>query len=76
MLVVRSNFNHQEIRKQEKRIGRKASFKVGLAFMGATATGIRMLITELLTFGLMAIMTTMGGLGGYLMRARQSYDAL
>jgi len=65
----------KEIRKQEKRIGRKASLKVGLAFMGATAAGILMLITELLTFGLMTIMTTLGGLGGYLVRSRQSYDA-
>ena len=67
--------SHKEIRKQEKRIGRKASLKVGLAFMGATFAGIVMLITELFTFGLMTIMTTVGGMGGYLMRARQSYDA-
>lgn len=65
----------KEIRKQEKRIGRKASLKVGLAFFATTIAGVLMLITELFTFGLMTIMTTMGGLGGYLMRARQSYDA-
>lgn len=66
---------HKEIRKQEKRIGRKASLKVSLAFFGAIVAGIVMLITELVTFGLMTIMTTAGGLGGYLLRARQSYDA-
>lgn len=66
---------HKEIRKQEKRIGRKASFKVTLAFIGASAAGLLMLITELITFGLMTIMTTVGGLGGYLVRARQSHDA-
>lgn len=65
----------KEIRKQEKRIGRKASIKVGLAFFATTIAGVLMLITELFTFGLMTIMTTMGGLGGYLMRARQAYDA-
>lgn len=65
----------KEIRKQEKRIGRKASFKVSLAFVGTTAAGVLMLITELFTFGLMTIMTTVGGMGGYLVRARQSVDA-
>jgi len=67
--------SHKEIRKHEKRIGRKASLKVSLAFIGATIAGIIMLITELFTFGLMTIMTTVGGLGGYLVRGRQSYDA-
>jgi len=66
---------NKEIRKQEKRIGRKANIKVGLAFFAATIAGVLMLIIELFTFGLMTIMTTMGGLGGYLMRARQTYDA-
>lgn len=65
----------KEIRRTEKSIGRKASLKVTLAFMATTVAGILMLITELFTFGLMTIMTTMGGLGGYLVRARQSYDA-
>jgi len=64
----------KEIRKQEKRIGRKASLKVSLAFFGAAAAGVLMLITELITFGLMTIMTTAGGLGGYLLRSRQAYD--
>lgn len=66
---------HKEIRKQEKRIGRKASLKVGLAFATTAAVGVIMLITELVTFGLMTIMTTVVGLGGYLVRARQNYDA-
>ncbi len=67
--------SHKEIRKQEKRIGRKAGFKVTLAFVAASAAGVLMLIIELFTFGLMTIMTTAGGLGGYLIRARQTYDA-
>jgi len=65
----------KEIRKQEKRVGRMASFKVTLAFVGAGLMGVLMLITELVTFGLMTLTTTLGGLGGYLVRARQSYDA-
>lgn len=64
----------KEIRKQEKRIGRKASLKVSLAFIGATAAGILMVVIELFTFGLMTIMTALGGMGGYLVRARQSHD--
>jgi len=62
----------KQIKKQEKRVNRKAGIKVGLAFIGTTAAGVLMLITELFTFGLMTIMTTVGGLGGYLVRARQS----
>ncbi len=65
----------KEIRKQEKRIGRIASFKVSLAFIAASAAGVLMLIIELFTFGLMTIMTTVGGMGGYLIRARQTHDA-
>lgn len=38
----------KEIRKQQKRIGRNASFKVSLAFMGASMADITMLITDLL----------------------------
>jgi len=65
--------SHKEIRKHEKRIGRKASLKVGLAFFSATAVGVLFVITEFLMFGLMTITTSLGGLGGYLLRARQSY---
>jgi len=65
----------KDIRKHEKRINRKAGFKVSLAFIGASAVGVLMLIVELFTFGLMTIMTTVGGMGGYLIRARQTHDA-
>jgi len=67
--------SQKEIRKQEKRIGRKASLKISLAFFAATTAGILMLVIELFTFGLMTLMTALGGMGGYLVRARQSYDA-
>jgi len=65
----------KQIKKQEKRVNRKAGIKVSLAFIGTTAAGVLMLITELFTFGLMTIMTTVGGLGGYLVRGRQSLAA-
>jgi len=64
----------KDIRKHEKRVNRKAGFKVSLAFIGASAMGVLMLIIELFTFGLMTIMTTVGGMGGYLIRARQTHD--
>lgn len=67
--------SHKEIRNNEKRVSRIASLKISLAFIGAAMAGIIMVITELFTLGLMTIMTTVGGLGGYLVRARQSYDA-
>lgn len=66
---------HKEIRQSEKRISRAANFKVTAAFVAASAAGVLMLIIELFTFGLMTIMTTVGGMGGYLVRARQSYGA-
>jgi len=65
----------KQIRKEERRVNRKAGFKVSLAFIGASAVGVLMLIIELFTFGLMTIMTTVGGMGGYLIRARQTHDA-
>jgi len=66
--------SEKEMRKHEKRVGRKAGFKVTLAFVGATLAGLLMLITELFTFGLMTITTALGGMGGYLFRGRQRHD--
>jgi len=63
---------HKEIRKQERRVSRRANFKVGLAFTGATIAGVLMLLTELLTLGLMTITTAGGAMGGYLLRWRQA----
>lgn len=63
---------HKEIIKQERRVGRRANMKVGLAFMGMTGLGVIMLITELLTLGLLTITTAGGAMGGYLLRWRQT----
>ena len=63
---------HKEIIKQERRVGRRANMKVGLAFMAMTGLGVLMLITELLTLGLLTITTAGGAMGGYLLRWRQT----
>ena len=63
---------HKEIIKQERRVSRRANMKVGLAFMAVTGLGVLMLITELLTLGLLTITTAGGAMGGYLLRWRQT----
>jgi len=68
--------SQKEMRRHEKSVGRKASFKVGLAFVGVTIAGLIMLITELFTFGLMTLTTALGGMGGYLFRGRHVTDTI
>ena len=63
---------HKEIRKQERRVGRKANLKVSLAFAGAALAGGVFLIIEFFTLGLLTLSTSMGGLGGYLLRVGQT----
>lgn len=63
---------HKEVLRNERSTSRRASMKVGLAFMGMTALGIVLLISELLTLGLMTITTAGGALGGYMLRWRQA----
>lgn len=63
---------HKELLARERSINRQANVKVGLSFMGVTAIGVLMLITELLTMGLLTIMTAGGAMGGYLFRWRQT----
>lgn len=63
---------HQELMRQERRTSRRANIKVGMAFMSMTALGVIMLITELLTLGLLTITTAGGAMGGYLFRWRQT----
>ncbi len=57
--------------KRERRVGRGASVKVGMAFFSATALGVLMLLTELLTLGLLTIASSASALGGYLLRWKQ-----
>ncbi len=67
---------HKQLMQRERSISRRANIKVGLAFMGVTGLGVLMLITEMLTLGLLTITTAGGALGGYVFRWRQSRGAL
>lgn len=64
--------SQKEINKQTRRVNTKANFKVGLAFAATAVAGVVMIITELITMGLMTMTTAGGALGGYLMRGRQA----
>ena len=61
----------QQIAREAKITHSKANFKVGAAFAGAIGAGALMLLTELLTLGILTISTAGGALGGYIMRARR-----
>ena len=65
----------KEITKQGRRVSTRANLKVGLAFVGVACAGLVMIITELVTFGMMTIMTAGGALGGYLARVKQEFTS-
>ena len=65
---------HKDLLRHEKSVSRRANFKVGLAFAATTAAGVLLLITELLTLGLLTITSAGGALGGYLFRWKQTRD--
>jgi Flp pilus assembly protein TadB len=62
---------HKKINKETRRTHGKANLKVGAAFAGAAGVGVLMLITELLTMGLLTLSTAGGALAGYITRTRQ-----
>ncbi len=66
----------QQIARESKVAHSKANFKVGAAFTGTIALGGLMLITELLTLGLLTMSTAGGALGGYLFRAKKDFRPL
>ena len=61
----------QQIAKEAKLTHGKANFKVGATLAGAMGFGALMLLTEMLTLGLMTITTAGGTLGGYLYRGHK-----
>lgn len=63
---------HREVMRHERSASRRASFKVGFAFTALTTLGVVLLISNLLTLGLLTITTAGGALGGYLIRWRQT----
>lgn len=62
---------HKQITRQTRLASGKANLKVGLAFAVAACAGVLMLLTELVTFGMMTLMTAGGALSGYLFRAKR-----
>ena len=66
----------QQIAREAKIAHSKANFKVGAAFAGTIGIGALMLLTELLTMGLLTISTAGGALGGYILRARKGDKAV
>jgi len=60
----------KEIKKETRRVNTKANMKVGLSLMGVAVAGVVMIITELITLGMMTLTTAGGALGGYLFRGK------
>ncbi|MEE9398603.1 MAG: hypothetical protein V3V31_16515 [Methylococcales bacterium] len=61
----------KRIEKETKRVHAKANFKVGAAFTVAVGAGTLMLLTQLVTVGLVVLIGSGSGLAGYLVRVRQ-----
>ncbi len=61
----------KEMTKEVSRTHSKANFKVVTAFSGVVGVGVFMMMTELVTLGLLTLTTTGGGLAGYLYRAKR-----
>lgn len=61
-----------ELRREERRVERRANAKVALAFAAATGAGVLMLMTQFLTLGIVTITTAGGAMGGYLLHWRQT----
>ena len=62
----------KEIKKETRRVNTKANVKVGLSLMGVAVAGVVMIITELITMGMMTLTTAGGALGGYLFRGKST----
>lgn len=62
---------HKEIVREQRRVNNKANMKVGVAFFAAAGAGVVMLVIELVTFGMMTLMTAGGALSGYFYRGRK-----
>lgn len=66
----------QQIARESKIAHSKANFKVGASFAGVIGLGALMLLTELLTLGLLTMTTAGGALGGYLLRGKKTDNRL
>ncbi len=61
----------QQIAREAKLTHGKANFKVGATLAGAMGFGALMLLTEMITLGIMTITTAGGALSGYLYRGQK-----
>lgn len=60
------------VRREERRVTRRANLQVGLAFAATGGIGVLLLLSELLTLGLLTLSAGGGALGGYVLRWRQT----
>jgi len=63
--------NHQQVAEETRQIHAKANFKMGAMTAGAIAVGVVLMTVQLLTMGIIILMTTGGVLTGYAVRVRQ-----
>lgn len=63
--------NHKQVAEETRQVNAKANFKMGAMTAGAIAVGVVLMTVQLLTMGMMILMTTGGVLTGYAVRARQ-----
>jgi hypothetical protein len=68
--------SQKQFNKDTSRANAKANFKVGAAVAAAVGIGAVLVISQLVTLGLLTLTTAGGGLAGYLMRARQDRELL
>ncbi len=62
--------SYRKIEQETRKANRRANLKVGLAFgLAATAGGV-MIVSQLVTLGMMVMVATGSGLTGYIIRAR------
>jgi len=66
-----SSKNAQHINKSTKAVIAKANFKVGLAVAAAVGVGGIMIMSQLVTVGMMMFVASGSGLAGYLARSKQ-----
>lgn len=63
--------SYQQIEKAGKKASAKANFKVGAYFTVAIGAGGIMILSQLVTVGMMVLIASGSGLAGYLFRVRQ-----
>ena len=74
MKVVKDT--QKQYNKETSRANAKANFKVGAAVAGAIGVGSLLVVSQMVTLGLLTLTTAGGGIAGYLVRARQDKNLL